>query len=420
MSRSPLFRNIVSMLIWQGGNYLVPLVTLPYLSRVLGVDTFGHVAFAYAVVAYFVMITEWGFSLSSSRLISRNADDRAEVTRIFWNTLNAKLMIGGVSLIVLYSVAALVPDLRAIFPLILAASLAVIANMITVNWCLQGLERLDFFAAGSLIGKVATVPLILLLVKGPEDAWLSITLQTGGLVFSGLLSVILLARMKVIGPWARSFAGAIGQITGGWYVFLSSAAVNLYTTTNLVILGALTTPAGVGQYSGADRLKTAAQGVISPVSNAIYPRVSRLMQNDHRDAYPFLRKLLLIQGCVTFLISLMLFLLAPWLIELILGADFLPATPIMRWLAWLPFLIGLGNVLGLQVLLQTGHQALFSRIIISAVPISLCIIFPAVMAWGPIGAAIASVATETYVTAAMAIAAARTNPELFRRRKELA
>ena len=412
-----LIRNIISMLIWQGSNYLVPLLTLPYLSRVFGVRTFGDVAYSYAFVAYFVMVTEWGFSLSSSRLISKHSEDRQTVNEIFWDTVTAKFLIFCVAMSVLAIITLSVPSLRSLGFLILPASMAVLANLVTVNWCLQGLERLDLFATGSLIGKLATVPLIFLLVHGPEDAWLSISIQTGGLLFSGLLSLFLLSRMKIIDAPTLSFRRAVNQIANGWYVFLSTAAVNLYTTSNIFILGTIGTSAGVGQYSGADRLKTAAQGVINPIGNAIYPRVAKLMNQDKAIAYRFLRRLVVIQGAFTFLISLTLFVLAPFIIELILGRHFLAAVPIMRWLAWLPFIVGMSNIFGLQVLLQTNHQKLFSRIIVSAVPVSLGCIFPLVFAFGPTGAAMTTVITEAFVLIAMVVAAYRTNPLLFQIRR---
>lgn len=412
-----LIRNIISMLIWQGSNYLVPLITLPYLSRVLGVHTFGEVAYSYAFVAYFVLVTEWGFSLSSSRLISKHSQDRKAVSEIFWDTLAAKFLIFCVAVLALLVITLSVPSLRAISTLILPASLAVLANLLTVNWCLQGLERLDYFAAGSLIGKMATVPLIFLFVKGPDDAWMSISIQTGGLVFSGLLSIILLTRMQAIDPPNLSLRRAVRQIFDGWYVFLSTAAVNLYTTSNIVILGSLVGSAGVGQYSGADRLKTAAQGVISPIGNAVYPRVAKLMNQDLEAGYRFIRRLLIIQGGMTFLISATLFVFASPIVLIILGSHFVEAVPIMRWLAWLPFIIGLSNIFGLQVLLQTNHQKLFSRIIVAAVPISLGCIFPFVWLFGPVGGGMAAVITESFVLVAMTVAAMKTNPRLFQWRK---
>lgn len=405
------------MLVWQGSNYIVPLVTLPYLSRVLGVKVFGEVALSYAVAAYFVLITDWGFSLSSSRMISRHQDDRALVTEIFWDTLNAKLLIGGLSLICLLAATVLIPSLRTIFPLLAAASLAVLANVLTVNWCLQGLERLDLFAAGALIGKIATVPLILLLVKEPADAWLSIVIQTGGLVFSGVLSLVLLKRLNVIG-WSRpSLRRSWDQIVSSWHVFLSTAAVNLYTTSNTVILAALSGTGVVGRYSGADRIKSAAQGVIGPIGSAVYPRVAKLMHEDEAAAFAFIRVLIFAQGALTFLISLALFIAAPLVVSIILGAEYAGAAPILRWLAWIPFVVGIGNIFGLQVLLQRGQQKLFSRIIVSAVPFSLVAIVPLILLLGGEGAAIASLATETFVTVLMVLAVSRTAPQLFAKPK---
>ncbi len=412
-----LAKNIMFMLLWQGGNYLVPLITLPYLARTLGAQAFGDVALSFAVVTYFMLVTDWGFGWTASQQISRSVGDRDLTTKIFWDTLNAKLLIGGVSLLALSALTLSVPMLRAISPLISFAALAIVANIITVNWCLQGLERLDLFASGSVVGKLATVPLILLLVQSPSDAWLSIFIQTGGLVLSGIFSLCLLARLNVVGRPVASLERTWLQILKSWPNFISAAVANLYTTGNIIILGMLTSSTSVGLYSGADKIRHAAQGVISPIGMAVFPRVSKLMHEDEQSAFRFIRRLLVTLGLITFLISSCLFFLARPLVELILGHEFLDAIPILQCLAWLPFVVSLSSVFGPQVLLQTGKQKENSRIIVGALLVALATIFPLVAVFGAIGAAISSLITEIFVAVTLAIVVFRANPVLLSQRK---
>jgi polysaccharide transporter, PST family len=414
-----LAKNIIFMLLWQGSNYLVPLITLPYLARTLGAQAFGDVALSFAVVTYFMLVSDWGFGWTATQQISKSAGDRDLITKIFWDTMNAKLLIGGVSLLALAALTLSVPTLKAISSLISVAALVIIANIITVNWCLQGLERLDLFASGSVLGRLATVPLILLLVQGPGDAGLSILIQTGGLVLSGVFSLCLLARLKVVGRPVASLERTWFQILKGWPNFISSFVANLYTTGNIIILGMLTSSTSVGLYSGADKIRHAAQGVVSlPIGMAVFPRVSKLMHENEESAFSFIRHLLVTLGLITFLISSCLFLLARPLVELLLGHGFLDAIPILQCLAWLPFVTALNSVLGPQVLLQIGKQTEYSRIIVGALLVALATIFPLVTMFGALGAAISALITEMFAAVTMAVVAFRAKPVLFLQRKQ--
>lgn len=408
-----LWRNLLAMIVWQGSNYLIPLLTFPYLTRVLGPEHYGMLGFSTAIVAYCLIFSDWGFSLSASRSVATARGDPALLNGILWNTLAAKGCLSLCSLAVLGAAIILFPDLRRVAPILFAAWFAVLGNVITVSWFLQGLEKLERFAMSAFMGRVLSVPLTFLLVHKPEDAWRAAAIQALGTIVAGVFSIYFLFRLKVVGKPDITIKGVSQQLKAGWHIFLSNASISLYTNSNIVILSAVAGVHAVGLYSGADKMRVSAQGLISPISMAVYPRISRLMHEQREEGLRFARGLLFMQGGVTFGISLVLFLASKWLVHFAMGPAFDGSVAIFRWLAWLPFFVGVSNVLGIQIMLTLGLKKSFSRIVFASGIFSGIAIYPMCLFYGAEGAAATAFFTELIVTAAMVIVLSRRKVLLF-------
>jgi O-antigen/teichoic acid export membrane protein len=197
-------------------------------------------------------------------------------------------------------------------------------------------------------------------------------------------------------------------------LFVSTASISLYQATNTVVLGLVAGSAAVGHYSAAEKVIQACQGLLVPISQSVYPRVSRLMQESRTAAFALIRKVLRIQGSVAFALSLLLFALAPLLIRLLYGIDYEETISVLRWLAVLPFLIGLSNVFGVQTMLAMGMNQLVTRILVIAGALNVVILFVLTHWFGAVGAAMAVAGTELFVTAVMALILRRRNLPVFR------
>lgn len=403
------------MIVLQLSNYVIPLLTFPYLTRVLGITNFGIYALAFAITTYLVLVSDWGFPLTASAQISRTRDDPEELNRIFWSTLTAKVLIALVLITGVLAGIAAFPALRDAGLVLICASGMVVANVITVNWCLQGLERLGQFAFAAAIGRALTVPATFLLVKDSGDAWIAALIQSGGAIVGGLFSIMFVRRLRVIGAPAINMRHAMAQIREAWPLFLSSISVSLYTTTNTVILGALQGPAQVGLFSSADRLRAAAQGAIAPISQAVYPRAARMMSIEGgRDvALRFARRLLWAQGLFTLAISLVLFLAAEPIILLLAGRNYESAVPILQILSPIPFLVGVSNVFGIQLMLPLGMKRAFSRILLVSAVVDLLLVGPLSWYYGGMGTAWAALIAEMAVVGGMLLTLLREGVPVF-------
>jgi PST family polysaccharide transporter len=402
------------MILWQVGNYAIPLLTFPYLTRILGLRQFGVYALSFAVASYFVLLTDWGFALAAPGQIARTGGDRSQINRIFWSTLSAKAILGCVAFVLIGLAAFAFRQVREIAPVLFCASGMVVANVITVNWCLQGLERLGKFATAATIGRALTVPATILLVHSENDAWIAALVQSAGAGIGGVISLILLRNLSVVGRPVVTVQGISAQIKEGWPLFVSALSATLYTSTNTVVLGMLRGPAQAGLFGGADRLRMAAQAATAPISSAVFPRSSRLMHEDRDAGLAFARRLLLYQGAFMLLISIVMMVAAEPMIRILAGPHFEGSVAVLRCLAPIPFLVGIGNVFGVQLLLPLGMKRTFSRITAAAAVIDIAIVFPLSWWFGAVGTAFAALVAEGFVVAAMGVALARTGLPIFR------
>jgi PST family polysaccharide transporter len=170
-----------------------------------------------------------------------------------------------------------------------------------------------------------------------------------------------------------------------------------------VLLGFVAGSVAVGYYSAAEKLIKAAQGLVNPLSQSFYPRVSRLMKESHEEAFKLLRRLLRLQGGYAFLISLAIFGFAPVITHLLYGPAYETTTDVLRWLSPLPFVIALSNVFGIQTMLPLGMNKTFSNIVLAAGALNVVALYVLASWFGAVGAAEAVLFAEVAVTVTMAV-----------------
>jgi len=397
-----IFKNAASLLLIQAANFLLPLVTFPYLVRVLGPANFGLLAFAFAVVAYGVLLVDYGFNLSASKRIAEARNDRAKVAQIFWSVSWAKALLGLLAFAAVIVASLAVPQLAEMRMVLLAATPMILGSLLFPGWLFQGLERMAVTSAFTIGSQALVVPLTFWLVRDAGDTWLATLIRACAPAVAGLASLAWLYRHRLVEWQPPCWADTRRALAEGWHIFISTAAISVYTTSNQVLLGFLCGPLQVGYYAAADRVRAAAQGVSSVLSNSVYPRVSALMHTNRPAALALVRKLMVIQGGATFLGGCALWLVAPSIVSLLMGPAFQPSVTVLRWMAFVPFIVSLSNVFGIQLMLPLGMTKAFGTILIGSAVFNLIALLPLAVVLGATGGAVAMLITETVVTIAMA------------------
>jgi O-antigen/teichoic acid export membrane protein len=177
--RSPrLSRNLFAMIVWQCGNYVVPLATFPYLTHMLGPTGFGILGYAAAIAVYGVLWTDWGFNLSGPRAIVECRGDKVAINELIWSVTSAKALLCVVSLLALGVAVCFDKNASESVPVLVMSWITVVSNVFTLNWVLQGLERFSLFATVSLVGRFVTLPLIFVFVKSADDIVIAAAIQS--------------------------------------------------------------------------------------------------------------------------------------------------------------------------------------------------------------------------------------------------
>jgi O-antigen/teichoic acid export membrane protein len=399
--RNVLVRNTLLLTVMQSSHYVLVLVTMPYLARVLGVAEFGILGIATDIIANLTTFTDWGFGLSAIRHVARNSRNPVELRRIYWDTIAAKTLLAFISLALIFIIMACVGFSSSLAWTVLCGWLLVINSAVGSGWFLRGLEIMGPMVTAELIGRVLYIPLIFLFVHGPSQTMLAMLIAGVGGVITGVISLFVADRATPLLPIAWTWSGAFRQLRDGWHIFLSIAATMLYSQINVIVLGAVAGPAQAGLLFAAQKLQRTSKSVIGPLSSAIYPRINSLLVENPDRAVQMMKRLLVVQGAMSFGLSAVLFVGAPYMTALFFGQDFAAATASVRILSGTVFLSGLNNVLGTQIMLAFGMQRSFMYILVFSGLFNLVAVGPFAHFMGATGASISVFLTEFIVTAAM-------------------
>ncbi len=396
-----LFFNFSSLTVLQISNYLFPLITFPYLVRVLGPEKYGLVNFAAALVMYFSMLTDYGFNISGTQIISLVRDNKRELKKIFWSIFFVKAILFTLSIFIFLPLVFLIGKFSADSVFYLVSFLTVFGTVLFPQWFFQGLEKMHYITLVNIGVKSLWAVSVFVFISHPNDALKLVLLNSISFILIGLLGF----TIAIVNFGLRFYLPKISEIKEqfikGWYVFLSTVSISLYTNSNIFILGLFTNNEVVGYFAGADKIRMAIQGIFNNAGQSIFPHVSRLFKESFNKAIGFLKRYLKIIIFTAGVVTVFSFLFANELTLLLLGQKYVASIGIFKVLIFLPLLIALSNIYGVQIMLNTGHKKEFTKIVFLAGVLNIVLALILVPYLQAIGTAIAVLTAEFFVTTAM-------------------
>jgi len=390
-----LARNVASLYGVQFANYLLPLVTIPYLTRVLGPATWGLVAFAQAFGAYASIVIEYGFHLSATRAVARSRDSLDKLANLVAGVMGARVMLAAGAVLLALLLESWIPMFRAHPVFLWAAVFWAVGQSFSMLWYYQGFERMRLVAVLDVAGKAAATAGIFILVRHPADGWKVLVLQGSGALLSVAVATAIVYRQVPFRlPTWRLVSNTLRM---GWSMFLFQGSMSLYGAGNAFILGLFASPAAVGFYAGAEKLARALMGLMAPIHQSLYPRLSHLVQHNRPAAHRLARFSMFLMSSVGVVLSLAAFLGAPWAVPLILGRSFTASVPVLEILAALPLLDALGTLFGVLWMVPLGLDRQFNRVILAGGALNLVLAVVLAPRFAQLGMAAAVVATEVFV-----------------------
>ncbi len=314
-----LLSNFFSLLILQGANYILPLITIPYLIRVLGVETFGLLAFATATITYFVVLTDYGFNLSATKEISIHRDNHNKLVEIFSSVISIKLILMFISFIILLLIVLIFDKFYKDWEVYLLTFGMVLGQVLFPVWFFQGIEKMKYITYLNILAKSIFTIAIFLFVNKQEDYYLVPLLTSTGFIIAGLYSLYIIKKEFNITFKLQKLNTIKFYLIEGWNIFLSRVYVNLYTTTNVLLLGLFTNNTIVGYYSIAEKIVVAIGGLFEPANQALYPFLSRKYTENKNNFIKLIKNISLIFLIISLSITLITQILKEEIIYIFTG-----------------------------------------------------------------------------------------------------
>jgi PST family polysaccharide transporter len=399
-----LLKNTFSLSILQFANYVLPLITIPYVVRVIGPDKFGLISFAQAFATYFLLVVNYGFDLSATREISSNRDDKNTLVRIYSNVLFTKAFLFTLCTLIFTSLIFLIPKFRENILVFIVSYLIVAGYVLFPTWLFQGLEKLYITSIFNFIVKLLFTIGIFIFVRNKNDFYLVPLLMSLGQIFAGTLALMYSLKLldwKINMPRLEDI---FRELKNGFSVFISLVFINFYTISNTFILGFFAPHENVGYFASGSKLVLVFQTlVLAPLAQSLYPHVGKILRNDLNRGIEYIKKFSVIVTALTLPASIFLLIFAPILVKVFLGDQYLPSINVVRILSFFPFIIGLSNLYGIQTTLNLKMDKDFFKVVMGGSIINLLLNVLLDYKLAEIGSSVSWLITEIYITSAFII-----------------
>ena len=389
-----LIESFLSLSALNGINILLPLITLPYLVRTIGLSKYGAYSIVYTVIQYILLVSAYGFSYTATKQVAQNRENINYIGIIFHSTIIARFIISIPVLIAGGVLSYFIYPLDYVWMYIWGIGI-VLGDVLNPIWIFQGFEKMRYMTYVNVVSKVFFTVFIFVFVRSIDD-YIYITLWNSlGFIVAGLLSYYISVKVFKI-PFVKiSKEDVCFQMKNGWSVFLSTFFMNLYRNSNIFILGFFVNDYGVGVYSAAEKVVKAVQSVTAPVSNALFPYLSSSFKG--RSSKDCSRQILSINkkiGVFFFFITVIFFLSTNIINQVFFNNTDQKITVLMRLMSPVIIIGSMNYVLGIAGLVNLNYNNYFLKAVTISGIVSLLFLISTVSSLDIYSGAIAMLLAE--------------------------
>lgn len=347
--KSPMAINFISLALLQGVNYLLPLLSFPFLFRVLGVERWGLVTFGYSLMQYFVMFTDFGFNLSATKYISEHRNDLQKINSYLNSAMIGRFILCGISLAILLALISYFDKFstESIFYLLYFG--IILGNVMFPMWFFQGMENMKYITVFNIVAKSLSFIPFFIFIRKPEDYIYVPIFYSIGFVLAGIVSLFIVYFKMGMKWYFTSISQISSSLKDSSAYFLARASTSLFTTSNSFLLGLVCGNTMVGYYSAAEKLYQAYNQLLSPFTGVLFPHIAK-----SRDVLFFKKIFYRITFTNLFCVAAAL-LLASYVLDIVYGTADPNILEVFRILVTACFVTIPSMLLGYPFLAAMGH-----------------------------------------------------------------
>lgn len=391
MAKKSVAKNYIFNLLYQLLTIVTPLITTPYVARVLGVENNGIYGYTWSIVTYFVLFGSLGTALYGQREIAYIQNDRKKQTNVFWEILSIKTIAYLIVIIAFYLMFCLNGDYSLFYKILV---IELVANLIDISWFFQGNEEFDKTVIRNMIVKITGLVCVFLFVKNENDLWKYFLIYVLSDLLGNLSLWIYVPRyLEKSNKKKLHLKKHVKPII---LLFLPQISVQIYAVLDKTMLGQLTkSMSEVAYYDQAQKIIKALLLVVSAMSTVMCSRVANsYAKNKINDVKKYLKQSVSMVWLIATPLVFGVFAVASEIVPIYFGNGYDAVIPLMCATSLILIGIGLNNVTGIQYLIQAGKQNIFTLSVTVGAVINVILNLVLIKLFGTIGAVYSSIISE--------------------------
>ncbi|AKD53610.1 oligosaccharide flippase family protein [Spirosoma radiotolerans] len=399
-SYKPIALNFLALSTVQLTNFIVPILSFPYLIKILGSSNFGIVSYGLTIMLYFNTFTDYGFNLSSTREVSMKQGDVKQLSIIFCNVLATKAILFLISIIILLILIILLPKFQKESELFLIGIIYIFGNAIMPVWYFQGIEKMNHLTVANLISKIILITLIYLIIKSPQDYKYVLGIYGSANLISGIYGIYIAyskyGLLVVLPKWKNIF----NNLRDGWSMLISNLSIIGFSSSNIIILSFFVSDKIIGNYSIAEKIIFALWQILSVFSQATFPYVCKLIQSNFLEVKKYIRNIYLPFNLFVLMMCICLFTYAEQIVFWTTNSLERQTIDLLKLMSPVIYIVCL-NIPAYQILLAKNLKRQYAIIFNSATFINLLACPILVRVYGVNGAALSLLLIQILVTCSL-------------------
>ena len=358
--KSKVVQNGIWLTILQVVNTVIPMLTIPYITRILGANEYGVFSIALNWITYLQVLVEFGFGLSGARKVSITNNER-DIQNLYNNIITARLLLTMLSIAIMLIIILLSQFEKTIIMCMVILFTMIIGTTLQLTWLFQGKEDMKFITIINTVSRIISVMLIFLFVKSKNDLLLYCFLYSITLLLSSIISWIVANKKYNLRFKLSTVKDAIAEIKEAKYLFISAAMTKIFGGFGTTILGIFSTNTLTGIYSAVYKIPLVLTLFFSPISQALYPYISKKFMEGDKEGVKSVKKIFKPIMFAYAGIASVLIIFRKNIVNLVFGIEYVEYSEVVTILI-IQFLFSIvNNFLGIQILVASGKQKEYSR-----------------------------------------------------------